>query len=345
MEGRNETLVDNVMNRSLRSSHNQVRSNVQLEEQPIAKKMKSKANCPAMALDAFLHIEGVEVEREEEDDFESIGEDARAAEKEPANLTNSKNSLKHPAMTLDAFLGDQGIHVKREEEHIEVLSTKDARSRPSPNNRENVHIPYEEDYVGKHESDNFDMEGDQVMEEAHVTGDSKFILPKSSNLWVMTGVQGGWKRYKTRIKKKHFEPYSRNIEDMLVNRLLEIPEIQFQKLIAYWSIPTIKAMCAINSENRKKQQWRHKMGPIKFARVRVDLHEKKENKEEPNQAEMFVATRNGLKGKTLDVDTQAVIYLLYGCFMVVMVAVLWLSLTAILWLSWLLFYGCFMAAL
>ncbi|XP_025692235.2 uncharacterized protein [Arachis hypogaea] len=51
----------------------------------------------------------------------------------------------------------------------------------------------------------------------------------------------------------------------------------------------------------------HKMGPINFARVRVDLREKKENKEEPNQAEMFVATRNGLKGKTLDVETQAVI--------------------------------------
>ncbi|XP_016195639.1 uncharacterized protein LOC107636656 [Arachis ipaensis] len=94
---------------------------------------------------------------------------------------------------------------------------------------------------------------------------------------------------------------------MLVNRPLEIPEIQFRKLIAYWSIPTVKAMCVINSENRKKQQWRHKMGPINFARVRVDLREKKENKEEPNQAEMFVATRNGLKGKTLDVETQAVI--------------------------------------
>ncbi|KAL1318247.1 uncharacterized protein [Arachis hypogaea] len=94
---------------------------------------------------------------------------------------------------------------------------------------------------------------------------------------------------------------------MLVNRPLEIPEIQFRKLIAYWSIPTVKAMCAINSENRKKQQWRHKMGPINFARVRVDLCEKKENKEEPNQAEIFVATRNGLKGKTLDIETQAVI--------------------------------------
>ncbi|MED6152210.1 hypothetical protein PIB30_089677 [Stylosanthes scabra] len=102
---------------------------------------------------------------------------------------------------------------------------------------------------------------------------SKFILPKSSKPWVMTGVQGAWK------------------------------QVQFRKLIAYWSIPAVKAMCVVNSENRKKQQCRHKMEPINFASVRVDLHEKEENKEEPNQAEMFVATQNGLKGKAPDVET------------------------------------------
>ncbi|XP_020978102.1 uncharacterized protein LOC110271497 [Arachis ipaensis] len=242
-------------------------------------------------------------------------------------------------MTLDDFLGEQGIHLERKEEHIEVSITADARSRPFPNDGGNFHIPHEEDYLGEHENDNFDVDGDQVMEDAHVedtpkvkktsgktrclkiyartweereevTFDcgaavgptpqkSKFILPKFSKLWMMTGVQGAWKRYKTRIKKKHFEPYSGNIEDMLVNRPLEIPEVQFRKLIAYWS-----HVC-VNSENRQKQQWRHKMGPINFARVRVDL--KKENKEEPNQAEMFVATRNGLKGKRLYVETQAII--------------------------------------
>ncbi|MED6158290.1 hypothetical protein PIB30_031347 [Stylosanthes scabra] len=56
---------------------------------------------------------------------------------------------------------------------------------------------------------------------------SKFILPKSSKPWVMTGVQGAWKRYKTRIKKKHFEPYSGNIENMLANRPLKIQKSNF----------------------------------------------------------------------------------------------------------------------
>ncbi|KAG5571396.1 hypothetical protein H5410_061162, partial [Solanum commersonii] len=31
------------------------------------------------------------------------------------------------------------------------------------------------------------------------------------------------------------------------------------------------AICEMNSQNRKKQKWRHRMGPINFARVRVAL--------------------------------------------------------------------------
>ncbi|XP_020970897.1 uncharacterized protein LOC107626672 isoform X2 [Arachis ipaensis] len=101
-------------------------------------------------------------------------------------------------------------------------------------------------------------------------------------------------RYKTRIKKKHFEPYSGNIEDMLVNRPLEIPKIQFRKLIAYWSIPTVKAMCVINSENRKKQQWRHKMGPINFARVRVDLISVRKKRIKRNQIKLKYLLQLGM---------------------------------------------------
>ncbi|XP_015969880.1 uncharacterized protein LOC107493291 [Arachis duranensis] len=99
---------------------------------------------------------------------------------------------------------------------------------------------------------------------------SKFILPKEGKGWVMTGVREAWKGYKTRIKGKHFERYN-NIEDMLKNRPLDIPEVQFQKLIAYWSIPSVKALSRLNSENRKKQQHQHRMGPISFARVRNEM--------------------------------------------------------------------------
>ncbi|XP_072078120.1 uncharacterized protein [Arachis hypogaea] len=122
----------------------------------------------------------------------------------------------------------------------------------------------------------------------------------------MTGVREAWKGYKTRIKGKHFEIYN-NIEDMLKNRPLDIPEVQFRKLIAYWSIPSVKVLSRLNSENRKKQQHQHRMGPISFARVRNEMREMNENKEDPSQVDVFVATRTGRKGKELDSGTQAVI--------------------------------------
>nr|XP_025650800.1 uncharacterized protein LOC112746897 isoform X1 [Arachis hypogaea] len=78
---------------------------------------------------------------------------------------------------------------------------------------------------------------------------SKFILPKEGKEWVMTGVQEAWKGYKTRIKGKHFEIYN-NIEVILKNRPLDIPEVQFRKLITYWSIPSVKDKLKSRQEAR-----------------------------------------------------------------------------------------------
>ncbi|MED6160947.1 hypothetical protein PIB30_056089 [Stylosanthes scabra] len=101
---------------------------------------------------------------------------------------------------------------------------------------------------------------------------------------------------------------------MLKSRPLVIPEIQFRKLIRYWSLPEIKAMSDKNIENRSKQTCPHLMGPTNFAIVRKQLafvlkfhRESKENHEEPTRAEMFIATRTSKKGKEIDPKTQAVI--------------------------------------
>ncbi|MED6152209.1 hypothetical protein PIB30_089676 [Stylosanthes scabra] len=150
VDGRNKLLVHNAANQSSKSAHYQKRNNSQLEiplpskvsgtsrekqheEQPNSNKLKSKAKCPAMTLDAFLHTEGVKVEREEEENFEPITEDVGSVEKEPSKLTRLKNKSKRPAMTLDAFLGDEGIHVEGEEDHIEAPAAQDARFGPTPN--------------------------------------------------------------------------------------------------------------------------------------------------------------------------------------------------------------------
>ncbi|XP_027773731.1 uncharacterized protein LOC114077625 [Solanum pennellii] len=62
----------------------------------------------------------------------------------------------------------------------------------------------------------------------------------------------------------------------------------------------------MNSQNRKKQKWRHRMGPINYARVRVALRAAKDNNEEPSKPEIFITTRNKT-GKEIQADTQVAI--------------------------------------
>ncbi|XP_027772384.1 uncharacterized protein LOC107017483 [Solanum pennellii] len=134
---------------------------------------------------------------------------------------------------------------------------------------------------------------------------SKFIIPIEGKAWVMTGFRDAWKRYKQKIKERFFDKNS-TIEDMLAKRPSDIAEDEFRQLIEYWKDPTVQAMCEMNSQNRKKQKWRHRMGPISFARVRVALRATKENNEEPSKSEMFIATRTKT-GKELQADTQIAI--------------------------------------
>ncbi|XP_049365816.1 uncharacterized protein LOC125830679 [Solanum verrucosum] len=93
---------------------------------------------------------------------------------------------------------------------------------------------------------------------------------------------------------------------MLAKRPDGIPDNQFRQLIEYWKHPTVQAICEMNSQNRKKQKWRHRMGPINFARVRVALRAAKDNNEEPSKPEMFIATRTKT-GKEIQADTQVAI--------------------------------------
>nr|XP_009793966.1 PREDICTED: uncharacterized protein LOC104240779 [Nicotiana sylvestris] len=116
----------------------------------------------------------------------------------------------------------------------------------------------------------------------------------------MNGLRDSWRRHKRIIKKNHFDGYH-NIEDMLKQRPAEISEVQFLQLIEYWRNSDVQAMCKLNSENRKKQKWRHRMGPINFAR-----RASKENNEEPSKSEMFIATRTKQE-KQVHADAQIAI--------------------------------------
>ncbi|XP_016199550.1 uncharacterized protein LOC107640552 [Arachis ipaensis] len=98
----------------------------------------------------------------------------------------------------------------------------------------------------------------------------KFILPITSKPWVMKGFCRAWKKYKGEIKKEHFLKYNTK-KEMIKNRPLEILEVQFCKLIRYWSLPTVKDVSTKNAENRSKQTCPHPMGSTNFGIVRKQL--------------------------------------------------------------------------
>ncbi|MED6222313.1 hypothetical protein PIB30_063170 [Stylosanthes scabra] len=99
----------------------------------------------------------------------------------------------------------------------------------------------------------------------HLTALTKFILPASAEKWVIQTIRDAWKRFKTKLKQKHFDPYD-NYDDMVKNRPLRVPEDQFVKLLLYWGHPTIQERSQRNKNNRKQQKFPHRMGPVNFAR-------------------------------------------------------------------------------
>ncbi|KAL4286593.1 hypothetical protein AHAS_Ahas19G0101700 [Arachis hypogaea] len=239
-----------------------------------------------MGMDKFLETHGIHLERED-DDFEPSAENERFIQEKQQNLRKINIESSCQAMTLDTFFETNGIHVEGEEEH------SGANANEVGDDDDN-----DEDYVGEYEDVVLHGDDNDLMETNNVEGPtsvveenemvseqfvpiesedelimlldilcSKFILPKEGKKWVMTGVREVWKHYKTRINKKHFEIYN-NIEDMLKNRPSDILEVQFQKLIAYWSIPSAK-------------------------------REMNENKEDPSQVDVIVATRTEQKEKSL----------------------------------------------
>ncbi|MED6178017.1 hypothetical protein PIB30_103750 [Stylosanthes scabra] len=115
-----------------------------------------------------------------------------------------------------------------------------------------------------------------------------------------------WKKYKGDVKLNHFTKYKTR-KRMLKNRPLEIPEVQFWKLIWYWSLPEIKAMSEKNIENRSKQTCPHGTRSTGFGIVRKQLRDSKENNEEPSRAEIFIVTRTSKKGKEIDPKSQSTI--------------------------------------
>ncbi|KAH0757864.1 hypothetical protein KY290_021357 [Solanum tuberosum] len=229
------------------------------------------------------------------------------------NFKQVKRKSVLPARSLDQFLEEQQL--QKEHDIHDLPNCKQVKRKsviPATNldqfqKKQAIHID-DERKTDNHKvvDDLVDQEeigGDKCAKDEEIGIDCGTEV--EGKKWVMTSLHDAWRQYKQKIKDRYFDKNS-TVEDMLAKRPDDMPEEQFRQLIKYWKHPTVQAMCEMNSRNRKKQKWRHRMGPINFARVRVALRATKENNEEPSKSEMFVATRTKT-GKDLHTDTQVAI--------------------------------------
>ncbi|MED6157172.1 hypothetical protein PIB30_020839 [Stylosanthes scabra] len=132
------------------------------------------------------------------------------------------------------------------------------------------------------------------------------MLTPSCEKWVIQTARDAWKRFKGKIKCRHFVPYD-NLEDMFKNRPLQVAKCQFIKLFLYWSHPTVQVLSNTNKQHKSQQKFPHRMGPINFERVRAAMRAANGKNEEPKRFQMFIVTRTSQKTKEFDEGTQSVI--------------------------------------
>ncbi|WJX68636.1 hypothetical protein P8452_52985 [Trifolium repens] len=134
----------------------------------------------------------------------------------------------------------------------------------------------------------------------------KYIMPTNGRKAILARIDDAWRRYKNAIKRKYFSKYP-NLRERLKHRPKTIPKNHYKKLMIYWGINTVQDICKKNVVNRAKQKYIHRMGTKSFARVKAQMRAKKEDGSDVTQAEIFIETRTGQKGKEVDQDTQNVV--------------------------------------
>ncbi|MED6152086.1 hypothetical protein PIB30_088601 [Stylosanthes scabra] len=182
-------------------------------------------------------------------------------EQEGSRKGKSKAVLR--ASTIDEFLKENGIEME-----LEGLIQDGLGTEPQSDMGETLEL--DKDYS------------------PHVMADI-VVDEENTEKLVVRSVRDAWKRFKGKIKQKHFLPYD-NVEEI--------------RLMLYWSHPLIQKISEKNKEHSCQQKYPHRMGPINFARVRATLREANGANEEPKRFEVFIATRTNQKRKELDEATQ-----------------------------------------
>ncbi|WJX83153.1 hypothetical protein P8452_65831 [Trifolium repens] len=311
-----EVRKNNNLKRQVRSPMGNEVQGSTVDQQP-SKKKKPVPKCPAMPINEYLNknkeqdgvddeddedIEGNEVEEDMEMDINYEGEEIEGTGDEKAKGLKRKRGK-----TLC-----RSIHARQFKDREEI--TLNGEGQPiGPDGKTVSQFSSFLGTIGKSsdlcpltftswiglvkswEKQDIDPVWDYVNE--------KYIVPNEGRKAVLAIVNDAWKRYKCFLKREHFTPY-KTMRERLKNRPEEVPEEDFKSLLEYWRDEKTQEVSHQNAQNIAQLKFRHRTGNKSFAVVRENMRLSSEDKEPPNQAQVFIATRQSKKGKELDKETN-----------------------------------------
>ncbi|XP_058078419.1 uncharacterized protein LOC131226741 [Magnolia sinica] len=128
---------------------------------------------------------------------------------------------------------------------------------------------------------------------------SKFQFDKEIKSWVLMSIGKKWRDWKCELKKFHYLPHD-NDEAWLADLNERVQKDQWKALIEFWNSEEGKVRNKINTKNRRKQRISHTAGTKSFARIREEERNKRANREDLTQVDMFLLTHRRKNGMPVD---------------------------------------------
>ncbi|XP_020207878.1 uncharacterized protein LOC109792841, partial [Cajanus cajan] len=291
--------LNQAINRKLRCAmENQVQGSM---EEQATKKKKYIPKCPAMSIDEYISKNGQKQDMEQKHEGD-INYESDEIEEE-LNESNSEGAIPMRKRGKTLCLK---IHARQLEERQDI-TLNDLGEPIGPDDRRVSEftsflgtIGRSSDFCPLNYTNWKALDKDSIWDYVN----QKYIIPEKGKKVVFRIINDAWWRYKCYIKKEHFSKYE-TLRERLKNRPQEISEAHFKELMEYWRLELVQEISQKNAQNIAQQKWRHRKGPISFARIRERLRASKKDKEAPTQAEMFIETRQSKnKEKPLDLETS-----------------------------------------
>ncbi|KAM0890282.1 hypothetical protein ACQ4PT_027108 [Festuca glaucescens] len=118
---------------------------------------------------------------------------------------------------------------------------------------------------------------------------TKFLYPRSCENWILKSIGRDWRKYKSTLKKKLFNPKKKRLA---LYKLCpdDIDEDQWKGIVKYWKSTKGKTRSENNKISREMKKTTHTAGAKSYARWSEELRQADPAKKQPHRAKVYLAT-------------------------------------------------------